>query len=266
MKLIVYVEECIIKAQKMLDNAKRAHKDAKQNNVFSAYNTLCRQGVFDNQHIAEVLFSIQDDSYAYIEEFIQGNCDNKVLLNVFSGSGRLFRILNEQSKLDEFESVYSVDSSPSMIEFQKTISDFKRVSYVCQDVLHVGNGMLLYDIAICHCGVRYLDPADYASFLTIMESCKRGRESICVLTEVDERIVFRIVSILNQMGLAHKHKAMNMRLQRNTSLYMAINMYRVDKGFHELINEIAAYQNLNLEQVLIHVSGYKEVAMHILSF
>lgn len=241
------------------------HKRNKQNNVFTAYDFLCKNGIFNDTAISELLLSINDESYAYLNN-LNDIPEQSVLLNLFSGSGRLIRELNEKNMLRKFRIVYNLDCSAQMLEFEKRHFDMGTMKFICKDILHVKPSDFTYDIAVFHCGLRYINTSRYTKLVDILLNLKRSDKSSCIVTEIDERFIEELSTVLQQVGITFKWEKQKVTVQRNTALYLSYIYYETNQKFQTTIDEIVWREKRSVQDILKEISGYKNTNMNILSF
>lgn len=249
----------------LLDEFCSAHRNAKIADICTAYLPICHAGVFDNSAVAELLLSVQDESYAYIDE-LDNIAEGSVLLNLFSGSGRLIRELLDRGLLRHFDAVYNVDRSLSMIEFSKKNFQVECLKFICGDILTVEMGNAAYDLAVCHCGLRYVKPDCYLELATILRNLKRSCSSCCIVTEIDESFISSFAHVLKQSGTVFQWKKRRVEVQRNTTLYLSHMYYETDLQFKTIINELSLMQEVSVQDILRDTAGYKIADMNMLLF
>ena len=241
------------------------HKKNKQNNVFTSYAFLCKNGIFHDTAISKLLLSIKDESYSYLDT-LDDIPEQSVLLNLFSGSGRLMRELIEKNILRKFRIVYNLDSSAQMLEFEKRHFDMENMKFICTDILHVKPNDFSYDIAIFHCGLRYINTNSYTKLVDVLLKLKRSNKSRCIVTEIDERFIEELSTVLQQVGIKFKWERRKVTVQRNTALYLSHIYYETNQKFQTTIDEIARKEKKLVQDILKETSGYKNTNMNILFF
>lgn len=240
------------------------HKD-KKNNIFTAYLFLCQAGIFDDFVIAEILHSIKDESYVYLDKF-DNIPEQSVLLNLFSGSGRLITEFIQRGILERFSIIYNLDRSSKMIEFAKKRFEIANMKFICKDIFAIGTTDITYDLAICHCGLRYLDTKCYLKLIDILLELRRSCNSYCVFSEVNESFIIEFSNALKQKNIKFQWEKEKVKIQRNTTLYLSYIYYRTDSRFREVINEISLQKSKSKQDVLKEIAGYKITEMNILFF
>lgn len=249
----------------LLEEFCSVHRNAKIDDIRTAYLPICHAGVFDNSAVAELLLSIQDESYVYIDE-LDNIAEQSVLLNLFSGSGRLIRELLDRDLLRYFDTVYNVDRSLPMIEFSKMNFQIECLKFICGDILTVEMGNAAYDLAICHCGLRYVESDYYLELATILRNLKRSCSSCCIVTEIDESFISLFAHALKQSGTVFQWRKRRVKVQRNTTLYLSHIYYETDLQFKTIINELSLMQEASVQDILRDTAGYKIVDMNMLLF
>lgn len=236
-----------------------------EDNVFAAYIFLCQNGIFDNATVSELLLSIRDESYAYLDT-LDDIPEQSVLLNLFSGSGRLMRELIEKNMLKKFRIVYNLDSSSQMLEFEKRHFNMDNIEFICTDILCVESSNFNYDIAVFHCGLRYINIKNYTKLVDILLKLRSSNNSRCIVTEIDERFIKEITAVLQQVGIAFKWERRKVTVQRNTALYLSYIYYEMNQKYRTIIDEIVWREKKSVHDILKEISGYKNVNMNILFF
>lgn len=253
-------------ATSLLDNFCKTHRSNKEKNIYTAYTSFCHAGIFDNYAIAELLLSIDDESYTYIFDEFNELPSQGVLLNLFSGSGRLIKEIANQGILNCFSCVYNVDSSQQMIEFEKEHFKIDGMQFLCEDILNISPRTIAYNLAVCHCGIRYVEPIYYSKLADILLKSKKDRTSRCILTEIDEKFVKLFMDVLIQKCIKFQSKKTFVRVQRNTTLYLAYIYYKTNLYFQDIVNNISFIHNKDVKAILQEISGYKMVNMNIILF
>jgi len=242
------------------------HRCNKKKNIYTVYTSLCHAGIFDNYTIAELLLSIDDESYSYVFDEVNALPSQGVLLNIFSGSGRLIKEIANQGMLNYFSCVYNVDSSQQMIKFEKEHFKIDGMQFLCEDILNISPRTIAYNLAVCHCGIRYVEPFYYSKLVDILLESKKDRSSRCILTEIDEKFVELFMDALRRKCVKFQSKKTFVRVQRNTTLYLAYIYYKTDFYFQDIINNISFMYNKDVKAILQEIAGYKSINMSIILF
>lgn len=250
----------------ILEKFCKKHRTEKNNNIFSAYTSICNSGIFNNRTTAEILLSIHDETYDYAINEIKKYPKQGVLLNIFSGSGRLIYELKRNNLLENIDTIYNIDNSIEMIEFEKHIFNDHHIKYICKDILSMKGSKIKYNLAICHCGIRYIKHEDYANFINILLELKENNKSKCIISEVDYRFIEEIEEILYKKDIAFKNNKKTIRMHRNTTFYLSMLCYNINNDFKNTIDELSYSLNIKQYEILKEISGYKSAEINILTF
>ena len=257
-------------AKSLLTKFCATHRANKGSNIFSAYTKLFKSGTFNSTKIAELLFTIEDDTYSYLVDrdinIFYENMNYDTLLNIFSGSGRLVKQLAFYGISRKFKMICNIDSSREMIAFEKKILHEDNIKFICRNFWDIEPRIYKYSIAICHCGIRYIDVCKYNEFLKKLLIMKENDFSKCIVTEVSMEIIGELIRILELAKIEFTHIQKTYNMQRNTTLYLSLKYYDNNNTFRELINDISIKSKKNTGDVLKEISGFKISDMHIIIF
>ena len=157
-------------ASNLLDLYCASHRSEKKENLYMSYRPISASNIFESKETSEILFSIQDEAYSYLRKVISTHNTQNTLLNIFSGSGRLIQELKQQKFLSYFREIYNLDKSKAMIAFEKTKFCGEQFHFLCEDILNLTQSDIRYDIAVCNCGIRYINPDDYGRLIDVLMS------------------------------------------------------------------------------------------------
>lgn len=234
------------------------------NTNLETYIERQNKGIFAEITLAEILSEIKDESYDYVIEYILTCEDGLELLNVFSGSGRLLQELKARKILGRFSKIHCVDSSPAMIDFEKSRYKKDNIFFYCRDVLKWHDD-IQYDVAICHCGLRYIPLEDYDCFVETMQKLKRNNRSRCLLSETKYSIIEKMIDVLNKKNIPFSLRNKSIYVQRNSVLYDLFSLYKDNVNFKSVINTLMVNQQKRCSTILIELAGYKKTDMFILT-
>ncbi|MBQ7594463.1 MAG: class I SAM-dependent methyltransferase [Synergistaceae bacterium] len=217
-----------------------------------------------------MLFTIEDDTYNYLfDRDINIFCEDMkydTLLNIFSGSGRLVKQLAHLGISRKFKTIYNIDSSREMIEFEKKFLHEDNTKFVCQNFFDIETSVYQYNAAVCHCGLRYVDKYEYDKFLKKLLVMKRDNFAKSIITEINDEIIGEIIRILDIEKIKFTHIRRLYHMQRNTTLYLSLKYYEDDKTFRELVSNISTQSKKHTGDILKEISGFKTSDMHIIIF
>ena len=256
-------------ASEMLKNYCVEHCERKQSHVFSAYTDVLELNIFQCEAVAAMLYSISDESYSYFTNGLFSIPDHCRLLNLFSGSGRLIKEIYNHGLSQKFISIQSVDKSKIMINFQKRNFDgllYAPVSFITSDVFDLSPDDVKNNIAVCHCGLRYINPRKYSKLLDIMLSSKINSESLSIISEFSNDFINLFRESLIKKAVSHKVDELLVTVQKNTTLYYAYIYYCSEKTFRLLVRDLALMEGLSEYEILKELAGYKKVKITTLIF
>lgn len=227
------------------------------------YHEIIASTTFHSFDIANALYSISDESYKYVIDNIKLS-NYHTLINIFSGSGRLIRDLDDLHLVDSFNAIYNVDSSIEMINFEKTkLGDIDKIRYICTDFLNMDICPSDKNLIICHCGIRYLEKKQLYLFIQRIKRLLSG-DSVCYITETTKSIIDLLINGIIKLNLVYELQEENIIMHRNTKMYVAFWLYNSNEYFQSIINEISYRYNKIYYEILKEVAGYKTAKLFIL--
>jgi len=232
------------------------YKEIHNSNIHSY---LMSNGIFENDFLPKALLNISDESYRYYIDYIITHNTIGVLLNVFSGSGRLIKELKAFDLLSSFSIINNIDISKNMISFEKKSFCDKNLNFYCNDILNFENNTITFDIAICHCGIRYITKEKLSKLIHVLLSQKRSNSSRCLVTESNLTAVKLFYKDLNSITSSYTIEKHIAPVHRNTRLYASIMLYKNSEEFKSIIDSLSSLYFSNSYSVLADISGYKTV-------
>lgn len=241
------------------------YTDIKEELGDKLFEWLCNKSVFDDYRIAELLFHVSDESYNYFMDFTERIENGGYLLHLFSGSGRLINDLITNDLINKYSKVTNVDFSRVMIDFEKIKLKRTSAKYICQDVLNLNYDSINYDIAVCHCGLRYLQTKDYPILIDGLKKSKKTIDSKCLVVETKKTFVDCFCNDLGSYGCEYSLKTRDVFVQRNTLFYLAVILYQENNEFREIVSSLMGRES-NLYEMLIDLAGFKRTKLFIIKF
>lgn len=244
-------------AVKLLDNY---YNLIKNNDI---YSNILASGIFNDEDVSQALYSVNDESYKYIVKEMS-SMEGFTLINLFSGSGRFIKELSNLHLAEIFDSIYNIDSSIYMINFEKKqFQGNNSIKYICEDVLNVHFWDYKKKCIVCHCGVRYLKKQQLSAFVNKIKELLI-KNSICYISETKLNLIDELINELGKYNLHCELEEKNIIVHRNTKLYVCFWLYRGDLVFKKHIDQIATQYREPYFKILTEVSGYKKCKLFVL--
>lgn len=230
------------------------------------YQNICNLGIFCDDRIPVALLNTNDQSYQYYIDILKKHPKAKVLFNVFSGSGKFIHELEKNKLINHYSHIYNLDQSPVMINFEKKMFSNERLIYICENILNFDSKDINYDIAVCHCGIRYIHYKNYEKLIDVMWNAKKGINSKCVISESNEKLITSFIKILRKKNIFYTINKKKINVHKNTTFYISLLYFDTDNQFRSIIDHISKVEHTDYITILEKISGYKKCFMYFVEF